>query len=314
MERRRKIPFAEMSSTQQYDFMMRKQMSSCLLCLEGKKMRDQLADHFIVHHSGKKFKLKASDITYYAFIGAIDADFIHLCKCPDSIEIQTQLLSHLLKHVLKKRLRFIKQTLPKEIINEDYNNDERDSVYNNDDPTNNSSDDDIEVVKETKVHKTINENKFNCDQCPGIYKSRKSFIKHVMSHKQTSFDCDVAECRKSFKAKQNLKNHKLNVHTKTLCDQCSMMIPTIRMKEHRLLHHSGLDPADKPLKCDVSGCKGAFRSRQALKYHQITAHSNERPFICEYCAKSFPAEINLRQHRQRHLEPDRLAASCSKRN
>lgn len=53
MERKIVKSFADKSPMEQYEFMMRKQMTKCLLCLEGKKIRNLLADHFLAEHSGK---------------------------------------------------------------------------------------------------------------------------------------------------------------------------------------------------------------------------------------------------------------------
>ena len=100
--------------------------------------------------------------------------------------------------------------------------------------------------------------------------------KHILTHGERHFICDVEGCGKKFLDNSKLKRHKL-VHT-----------------------------GEKPFKCDIWNKK--FSLDFNLRTHYRT-HTGEKPYICRFagCNKRFTQSSNLTAHEKTH--DDQLGAS-----
>lgn len=239
---------------------------------------------------------------YLNLLTDLDEDnYLHSCNCPESLELQAKLILHLLKHVMKKRKR-LHQAEAKAlstIDDEDMSHDYLPLLSPAGDVERNSMTKEPSSVSRPEIVLRL-----TCDQCPKTFKSRRCLVNHVIDHKQEkTFACDFPECKKAFSCKSYLSMHKLQVHRKRMCEICSMMVTRNHMSEHIRIQHSG--PNLKTIKCTAPGCKKSFRSYHSLRYHRIAAHSTERPFMCEFCSKTFPTEGNMKNHRRRHTDPNR---------
>ncbi|CAH1781598.1 unnamed protein product [Owenia fusiformis] len=54
--------------------------------------------------------------------------------------------------------------------------------------------------------------RYTCELCGKSFVSRDSWRKHMRSHRDTKFECDMPACNATFKFKDGLKKHKRNVH------------------------------------------------------------------------------------------------------
>lgn len=60
---------------------------------------------------------------------------------------------------------------------------------------------------------------------------------------------------------------------------------------------------DKPFSCDV--CNKSFKLKNTLRNHQVQ-HTGVRRFICPFCGRSFASSGNYYSHRKR-MHPQELA-------
>ncbi|XP_054167594.1 zinc finger protein 91-like [Oppia nitens] len=54
----------------------------------------------------------------------------------------------------------------------------------------------------------------------------------------------------------------------------------------------------KVYKCDYTGCEKCFNNKQRLKIHLRVKHTNDRPFKCDKCDKTFPFQQYLKNHQK----------------
>lgn len=146
-----------------------------------------------------------------------------------------------------------------------------------------------------------------CHKCLKIFQSQKQLTLHFYTHREKFFCCD--KCGSKFNNREQVKNHVLRhvglfqkkvSHQRIICDQCSMMVYSHKIKRHKLIHHSD----EKQFKCDDPECTAAFSDSRTLNDHK-NIHLKLKPYKCEYCSEAFRSGANLRLHRVRHLDPDR---------
>lgn len=146
-----------------------------------------------------------------------------------------------------------------------------------------------------------------CAKCLKMFPSPKQLSLHLYTHREKFFTCD--RCGAKFNNREQVKNHVLRhaglfnkkaSHQRIICDQCSTMVYSYKMKRHKLIHHSD----QKPFKCDIAGCSASFSDKRILLDHQ-NIHLKLKPYKCEHCPEAFRSGANLRLHRLRHTDPDR---------
>lgn len=90
--------------------------------------------------------------------------------------------------------------------------------------------------------------------------------------------------------------------SKALCEICSKLVASSRMKRHLGTHFNESRPAN--FKCDIDGCSKAFTELRNLLDHQ-NCHNDLKPYVCDFCGSNFRHRAALRQHRMRHTEPEK---------
>lgn len=146
-----------------------------------------------------------------------------------------------------------------------------------------------------------------CHKCFKMFSSPKQLSLHLYTHREKFFSCD--KCGAKFNNREQVKNHvlrhaglfhKKSTHQKLICDQCSMLVYSYKMKRHKIIHHS----EEKPFKCDIADCNASFSDKRILQDHQ-NIHLNLKPYKCEHCPEAFRSGANLRLHRLRHTDPNK---------
>ncbi|CAL1288822.1 unnamed protein product [Larinioides sclopetarius] len=74
------------------------------------------------------------------------------------------------------------------------------------------------------------------------------------------------------------------------CANCTYATP---LKNNLLRHYRVVHSEDRPYICSV--CFRSFSLKQSLKIHFRT-HTGERPFVCKKCHKTFIQKCHLNAH------------------
>jgi len=94
------------------------------------------------------------------------------------------------------------------------------------------------------------------------------------------------------------------------CEECDVGFKLrVHLKKHNLYRHSDL------YQCECRHCGKRFKDSSAVRLHE-RIHSNDRPFPCPTCGKTFKTRENLWGHRHRGpcgllLNQVRAAIDCS---
>lgn len=88
------------------------------------------------------------------------------------------------------------------------------------------------------------------------------------------------------------------------CPKCDKWLKNQRcLKSHLLLHN------EAELRCEL--CSYATKKEHLLKNHVITRHSQDRPWACDQCDKTFKVKRALTIHKvQNHTEGARTGRTC----
>ena len=134
--------------------------------------------------------------------------------------------------------------------------------------------------------------RFKCPECAYECHRRCVLQQHLYTHsKEKPFICEV--CNKAFSHVRFLKNHEA-IHSAAAvqCFEC----PHCEFKSHvkgRLTQHLIKHTEEKPFICET--CSKTFARRSALKSHQLT-HTELKQFECPQCDYKSGIEYSLQQH------------------
>ncbi len=113
----------------------------------------------------------------------------------------------------------------------------------------------------------------NVPDCFKEYKSIYNLRKHMRSHNgDILFVCNYEGCNKSYKIKENLELHVKNFHLKEKPFKCGFCFKKFSHRNGKLYHEKKKHLNILEFKCDREGCKAAFASRSARKYHMTHQH------------------------------------------
>ena len=127
--------------------------------------------------------------------------------------------------------------------------------------------------------------------CDKFYRSKAHLRNHMNNvHEKSLFTCNICGVKRTNKF--NLKIHvmKHNIAEKTIkCEVCDKYFYT----DHERRHHSRIHNKDRYM---CSQCDYTSVSRDNLKRHLKSVHSDERNFTCGTCGLTFKALNDLRRH------------------
>ncbi|GAB0093721.1 zinc finger protein 37-like [Sergentomyia squamirostris] len=141
---------------------------------------------------------------------------------------------------------------------------------------------------------------FICDSCGNIYDTPGGLCAHrKLSHSNYKPEPHVCHmCAKKFATKTGLNEHMSTIHQprekgQVQCVKCGKWLMNKRsLKSHLILHSSAL------FKCE--SCDYTAKKKSLLTRHQLTQHTNEKPFVCNVCGKAFKLKRALTIHMNQH--------------
>lgn len=133
---------------------------------------------------------------------------------------------------------------------------------------------------------------FPCDQCDYRAVTKSILDRHMIKHTGAKpFVCDI--CGKQLRDGVSLKNHKL-IHTGERPLQCKECGKTFRQSV-TLRVHMFSHTKEKNHFC--TQCGYGAPTKDKIKKHMKTVHSNETPYECDICGNRYKEKGNLTKHK-----------------
>lgn len=159
--------------------------------------------------------------------------------------------------------------------------------------------DNIEVSTRIKNAEILNKCKFDnfyrCEFCNSKFRRSQLLLNHRRIHTQEkSHICHI--CGKQFNSLSAAKRHIDQFHhkiKKIYCEFCDIRFDSItKKKEHMNIHTN-----NRPFMCAT--CGKSFKQRASLFAHKIH-HSNTYPYDCRCCGKKFKRKSEVKYHESTH--------------
>nr|CAD7430695.1 unnamed protein product [Timema monikensis] len=111
-------------------------------------------------------------------------------------------------------------------------------------------------------------------------------------------------CNKCFDSQYSLNYHKI-FHSKLkhyMCDYCGIFFVRKVLERHLKIHTD-----ERPFECEE--CGRTFKEKTILRKH-LRIHYGERNYMCELCGKKFVSLENLGVHKYSHLDRAIMKMKC----
>lgn len=143
-----------------------------------------------------------------------------------------------------------------------------------------------------------NEEMFQCDHCPKIFKKKTSLQRHFDCNHSTEKRFTCSTCGKSFAKNRILQQHQM-VHVPMKlyiqCEICAKLMQVKSLRIHMETKH-GDKYKEKPFMCD---CGKSFRYEKQLTKHNESVHvkiDRGINYPCSECDLTFHRRSELREH------------------
>lgn len=169
----------------------------------------------------------------------------------------------------------------------------------------------VSIHSHIKTVHSISTEKFSCDKCEKIYKTRCHLNQHKKARHNNIKPYACNQCDQKFSYFSSRKYHMVTAHDaepRYSCHICPYKTQnSLRIRDHINGHTGSL-----PFKCEV--CEKRFLNKPQLKDHMIV-HTKTRNHICSYCSKAFGTPKAMKSHIKIHTQERNYVCpveSCSK--
>ena len=158
-----------------------------------------------------------------------------------------------------------------------------------------------------EVHEDEGARKLQCKVCDKYLGSKENMVIHRNMHMDIKpFKCNF--CERSYRSPGNMKTHRKEAHAEewkaeqakrgpknsSPCPKCGLRFPFLS-EFYKHLAEIHQDMASKELQCTT--CDKWLSNKLKLQSHMRT-HTGERPFVCDFCPKTFFSETSMYGHRR----------------
>ncbi|KAL4222443.1 hypothetical protein ACF0H5_018482 [Mactra antiquata] len=155
----------------------------------------------------------------------------------------------------------------------------------------------VKNLKQVKVESNSMETDLNSDIIAHIDDETKvdGTAIDMTNHKPFSIKEEVKlKNKKSNKKRPNVSKpgRKSKKPFEVECPYCSKLMRPCRLKQHMISHTD-----ERPFKCDV--CPKTYKSRYHLNEHKAI-HEEVKPYYCEFCGKGVTSASALKNHKLMH--------------
>ncbi|XP_055613042.1 PR domain zinc finger protein 5-like [Uranotaenia lowii] len=148
-------------------------------------------------------------------------------------------------------------------------------------------------------HERKSQMDFQCDHCESSFATKYTLREHVKRVHENVMPFQCPTCGRAFAKKSSLKQHELNMHLVEKAFKCAVCPAQFGIKA--LLQNHLLTHTDKrPYLCEF--CDKTYRHGEDRRRHIKTVHFNEKPFQCTMCAMAFVRDRDLRLHMTTHTK------------
>lgn len=150
------------------------------------------------------------------------------------------------------------------------------------------------------VH-TKHDQVYVCHICAKSFGCKGNLVYHLTTHQPRVHQVQCTQCGKWLKNKLCLRKHMIQ-HSgiKYLCELCDYAALNPQcLRNHMRVQHTD----DKPFKCDL--CERSFKLKNTLLNH-LVQHTGIKKFACQFCSRTFASSGNYYAHRKR-MHPQELA-------
>ena len=137
-----------------------------------------------------------------------------------------------------------------------------------------------------------------CEVCDAVFSHQVSLIRHQKSHEEALPEIKCLICKKTFGRIDNLTRHVTSVHN---------FIPDVNYSKMVL----DLKTNNEVYECKI--CKQEFCGKDASYDLETHIMRKCQQFDCKNCGKSFSSKENMKQHMKTH-HTDNVRLSCTKCN